>query len=115
LDIIEIDRICEAVERTKGFLENIFTEDEIAYFKTKNMRYETIAGNFSGKEAFVKAIGTGFIDINPLDIEILRDGKGKPYINVLRKEIKEKLTNSKIFITITHSKNYALANVIIEE
>ncbi|HAN10286.1 MAG TPA: holo-[acyl-carrier-protein] synthase [Clostridiales bacterium] len=115
IDIIEIERIQEAVEKTKGFLEKTYTEGEIEYFKSKRMKYETIAGNFAGKEAFVKAFGTGFIGIDTTDVEILRDEKGGPYINVLKEEIRESLKNARIFISISHSQNYAIANVVIEE
>ncbi|HCC08203.1 MAG TPA: holo-[acyl-carrier-protein] synthase [Clostridiales bacterium] len=115
IDIIEINRVQEAVEKTKGFLEKTYTKDEIEYFKSRKMKYETVAGNFAGKEAFVKAMGTGFIGVEPKDIEILRDVSGQPYINVLKEEIKELLKDARIFITISHSQNYAVANVVIEE
>lgn len=115
IDIVEIDRVLEAVVKTKGFLEKTFTAGEVEYFKSRNMKYETIAGNFAGKEAFVKAMGTGFIGIEPKDIEILRNENGKPYINISKDEVNKLLGTAKIFITISHSKTYAVANVIIEE
>ncbi|MGL5506687.1 MAG: holo-ACP synthase, partial [Paraclostridium sp.] len=56
IDIVEIDRIQEAVNKNKRFLEKLFTEKEIKYFESKNFRIETIAGNFAAKEAISKAI-----------------------------------------------------------
>ena len=56
-DIIEIDRIKAAIERTPSFLNKAFTEKEIELFKAKGMSVETIAGNFAAKEALSKALG----------------------------------------------------------
>ena len=58
-DIIEINRIRKAVDKTNGFVEKVFTNKEIEMFKEKNMRYEVIAGNFAAKEAISKSFGTG--------------------------------------------------------
>ncbi|MGL4874695.1 MAG: holo-ACP synthase [Clostridium sp.] len=115
-DIIEIGRIEKAIKRTKGFLVKVFTEDEVKYFKSKNMKMETIAGNFAGKEAFSKALGTGFRGIGLEDIEILRDHLGKPYIRV-NKDILKKfdLEKSNFHITISHNKTSAIATVLIEK
>ena len=81
-DIIEIQRIQRTVERTPKFLEKIFTEREIELFKSKAMKYETIAGNFAVKEAISKAIGRGFRGFSFNDLEILRDEFGRPIANV---------------------------------
>ncbi len=114
IDITEIDRIALAIKNTERFLDSMFTKEEIEYFESRNMKPECIAGNFAGKEAFVKALGTGFVGISPKDIEILRDAAGKPYINIVKENANRKLSNSKVFISISHSQNYAVANVIIE-
>lgn len=115
-DIIEINRIQKAIERTESFLVKVFTEEELEYFKSKNMKMETVAGNFAAKEALSKALGTGFRGIGLRDIEILRNPLGKPYIKV-REEILEKfkLEKAKFHVTISHNKTSAIAMVIIEE
>ena len=59
VDIVEIDRIKEALTKNERFLNKLFTKNEIEYFKSKNFKVETIAGNFAAKEAISKAIGTG--------------------------------------------------------
>ena len=59
-DIIEIDRIENAINNNKRFLEKVFTIKEIEMFKKRNMRSEIVAGNFAAKEAISKALGTGF-------------------------------------------------------
>lgn len=115
-DIIEIDRIREVIERTPSFLSKAFTENEIELFKTKGMRVETIAGNFAAKEALSKALGTGFRGYKLKDFEILRDELGKPIVN-LSKEARDKTSDRilNINISISHSKDNAIAFVIIEE
>ena len=113
-DIIEIDRINKAVNNTEGFLKKVFTEKEIEFFLERNMRAETIAGSFSAKEAFSKALGTGIRGFSFKDIEVFRDELGKPYINVSEK-IKSKInTEFKILVSISHNKENAISFVIIE-
>ena len=72
-DIIEIERIEIAVKRTKGFINKLFTENEINIFESRGFKSEVIAGNFAAKEAVSKALGTGFRGFGVKDIEILRD------------------------------------------
>lgn len=114
-DIIEIERIAIAMNRTTSFLLKIFTESEVEYFKSRNMKTETIAGNFASKEAISKALGTGVRGFSLKEIEILRDDLGKPIVN-LSKNIKEKfnLKEANIHVTISHNKTSAIAFAIIE-
>ena len=114
-DIIEIQRIQRTVERTPKFLEKIFTEREIELFKSKAMKYETIAGNFAVKEAISKAIGRGFRGFSFNDLEILRDEFGRPIANVSDK-VKEILGYKDVIfhISISHNKSYAIAFVTLE-
>lgn len=112
-DIIEISRIEKAAQNT-AFLTRYFSSSENAYFLKKNNHPQTIAGNFAAKEAFSKALGTGFAGIALKDIEVLRDKFGKPYIN-LSGRARELAENSRILVTISHSEKYAVAYVVIEE
>jgi holo-[acyl-carrier protein] synthase len=114
-DIIEIDRIKKAMERTPSFLKKAFTESEIEFFKSRAFKVETIAGNFAAKEAVSKAIGTGIRDFALSDIEILRDELGKPIVNIsdlVKKNIK--VDNFKLHLSIAHNKSTATAYVILE-
>ncbi|WP_455541973.1 holo-ACP synthase [Intestinibacter sp.] len=115
IDIIEIDRIEKVLERTPRFLERNFTEKEIEYFKQRNFKSESIAGNFAAKEAISKAIGTGIRGFKLIDIEILRDELGKPIVNIYNnlKEICISYSIRDIKVSISHSENYAVANSII--
>ncbi len=114
IDIIEIKRIVEAVNRNNKFLERIFTEREIHYFKEVNHNRSTIAGNFAAKEAAVKSIGTGIRGFKWKDIEVQRDSLGKPRIQLYNqaKEIAGERGIGEILITISHSRDYAVAQSI---
>ena len=80
VDIIEIYRIKELLDKNPRFLEKMFTSKEIEYFESKGFKAETIAGNFAAKEAISKSIGTGIRKFNLRDIEVLRDELGKPIV-----------------------------------
>ena len=115
-DIIEIERIKVAIERTPSFLSKAFTEKERELFKSKGMRVETIAGNFAAKEALSRALGTGFRGYSLQDFEILRDNLGKPIVNI-SKEARDKIGDRKlnINVSISHNKSNAIAFAIVEE
>ena len=114
-DIIEIERIKKAIERTPKFLEKTFTEKEIELFKSKAMKAESIAGNFAAKEAISKAIGRGFRGFAFNDLEVLRDELGKPIVNISDK-LKEFLEYEEVIfhISISHNKTCAIAFVTME-
>lgn len=113
VDLIEIERVSKACEN-KEFLKRCFTEDEIKLIDNNWVR---AAGNFAVKEAVVKMFGTGFVQISPKDIEVLRDKSGKPYVNLYgkAKEIASNQQISVIHVTITNTKDYANAFVIGEK
>ena len=115
IDIVEIERIENILKNKKRFLNKIFTDEEIKYFESKNFRSETIAGNFSAKEAISKAFGTGIKNFNFDDIEVLRDKNGKPIVktyNNLRQMCID-YNVLEIQVSISHSENYAVANAMV--
>ena len=114
-DIIEIERIEKAISK-EGFKDKIYTQRELENIKKRGNRAETYAGVFSAKEAISKAIGTGVREFSLIDLEILNDDLGKPYVVVsekLDKIIKSKKEDYQIEISISHSKKYAIAIAII--
>ena len=116
-DIIEVDRIRKVMERDIGFRDKIFTPHEIEYCESKRHKYQHYAGRFSAKEAFLKAIGTGWrYGIRFGDIEVTHDELGKPEINVYgkAKEWVESESVSNIHVSLSHLKEMATAVVIIE-
>lgn len=115
-DIIEIERIERAVERTESFINKVFTDNEIKMFKERNFKSEVIAGNFAAKEAVSKAVGTGFRSFGVKDIEILRDDLGKPIVNLSDKVYEVLNTRDiSIYISISHNKTDAIAYAVVEE
>lgn len=114
VDIVEIDRIKDAINKNDRFLYKLFTEKEIDYFKSKNFRVETIAGNFAAKEAISKAIGTGIRKFKFSDIEVLRNDLGKPTVKTYNNlnQICIDFNVLEIKVSISHSEKYAVANAI---
>ncbi|OLS34237.1 holo-ACP synthase [Bacillus sp. MRMR6] len=109
IDIIELSRIQEIMTRQPKLVSRILTESEKRIFDTLNERrkVEFLAGRFAVKEAFSKAMGTGIgKELSFLDIEISSTSLGKPII--IRPQ-----TNA--HVSISHSRDYAVAQVIIEE
>lgn len=114
-DIIEIERIEKAISK-EGFKNKIYTQRELENIEKRGNRTETYAGIFSAKEAISKAIGTGVREFSLIDLEILNDDLGKPYVVVsekLDKILKNKKESYQIEISISHSKKYATAMAII--
>lgn len=107
VDAVEISRVQRSCEKGH-FQSHIFTEAEIAQFDKRKVR---AASDFAGKEAVVKVFGTGFSGCFPRDIEILRNEKGAPYVNLYRgaKEIAEELGITSIQISITNTADLAVA------
>lgn len=109
IDIIELDRIKTIIERQPKFIQRILTERERLIFEKLNAdrKVEFLAGRFAAKEAFAKANGTGIgNELAFLDIEIQPDSKGKPQII--------SPINKGVHLSISHSHNYAIAQVVIE-
>ena len=114
VDIIEIERVKKCIEETEGkFCERVYTKKEIEYCESKKtQKYQHYAARFAAKEAVFKAISSYLsnkYDINWTDIEILNDYTGKPYVNILKNDIKV----DDIDISISHCKEYAVASVIL--
>ena len=115
IDIIEIDRIKECIEPlNEKFKERVYTEKEIIYSESKNnQKYQHYAARFAAKEAVFKAISK-FLDdkfeISWKDIEITNDKTGRPKVKIYH-EISKKI--DKIDISMSHCKQYAVANVVI--
>jgi len=110
-DIIEIDRIGKAFEKN-SFSTKYFTNAEISLFEKNGI--QSIAGNFAAKESVSKALGTGFINFGLRDIEILRDKKGQPFVNLHNgaKLEADSQKIKKIKVSISHCQKYAVAFVI---
>jgi len=118
IDLVKIERIEKVIKKWgDNFTFRIFTLLEREYCeKKKSNKFQSYAGKFAAKEAFLKALGLGLRGVNWKDIEIKNDELGQPIIDISGKRKKIALAKgvSKYFITISHTKEYAIAQVIIE-
>ena len=118
-DIISTNRLKNSL-KNKRFLKRVFNEKEILKCKKLNKNINCLAKRFAAKEAFSKALGTGFrMNLNFKDIEVMNDKMGKPYY-VKNKKITKivqknfKIKNFKCFLSISDEKNYSTAFAIIQ-
>ena len=118
VDMEEIARLGEAIQRHgRAFLERVFTPAEIAYcerFRDSMGRY---AARFAAKEATMKALGTGWgKGVRWRDIEVTRQVGGRPTIVLhgAAREHAERMGARHVSLSITHTGNFALAEVILE-
>jgi holo-[acyl-carrier protein] synthase len=119
VDIAEVERVEAAIRRHgQAFHRRVFTAQEIAYCEQHRNKAERYAGRFAAKEATMKALGTGWRKgVRWLDIEVVRNSSGKPSILLSgrAKEIAGQLGVKHVCLSITHSGNAALAEVIFED
>ena len=118
LDIAEVDRMEAAIGRHGApFLERLFTPQEVAYCESHKNRFERYAARFAAKEAAMKALGTGWHGgVRWRDIEVTNEASGRPTLHLegVAAEFADRLGVKTISLSITHSGNLALAQVIFE-
>jgi|SRR5882724_4951805 len=118
VDICEVERVRAAIERFgQRFLKRVFTAAEREYCESKRNRIERYAARFAAKEAAMKAIGTGLRrGVTWQDFEVGREAGGRPTILFSGKgaEFAAKLGVKRAAISITHTKEQAMAQVILE-
>lgn len=117
-DIVENARIARMISgHGDKFLRRIFSETERKRFNQLNGDEKTVGASFAAKEAFVKALGTGFrYGIAFSDIEVVRDRRGKPFVKLSGKafEFARKMRANRIHLSISHEKSHSVAVVILE-
>ncbi len=119
IDIIEVYRIRETLARTPRFAERVFTEKEREYCDAKGAAaVQSYAARFAAKEAFLKALKTGWRGrITWQDMEILNDAQGVPNLSIYGEAriLLENLQANKIHLSISHTTDHAVAQVILEK
>jgi phosphopantetheine--protein transferase-like protein len=111
-DVIEICRV-EGLLGKKGFKDRFFTPVEMEYLSAK--RAESAAGYFCAKEAVVKALGTGFSGIRWRDVEIIKiNSVPNVILHGRALEIANDKGVKKIFLSISHCRDYAVATAVME-
>jgi holo-[acyl-carrier protein] synthase len=109
VDITEVKRLRSAIEKWgDSFLNRIFTKEELENAKTRGSLYQHLAGRFAAKEAVFKALGDK--KLNFKDVQIINSKDGKPLCRILGGK-----KNIEVHISISHVKNYAVANAIITQ
>ena len=115
-DVIEIARERKAIERD-AFLQRVFAKEEIAYCMSRGAQAAaSFAARFAAKEAVLKALGTGLRGGELQEIVITNDALGKPSVQLLgyHAELAAQLGVNNIAISMSHSRETAMAYVIME-
>ena len=110
IDIEELASIQNAVEKREGFARRVLTDKEMERFSSLKGRrqVEYLAGRWSAKEAFSKAMGTGIGKLSFQDLEILNNERGTPYFS-------KSPFSGKVWLSISHTDQIVTASVILEE
>ncbi|HEY3375556.1 MAG TPA: holo-ACP synthase [Candidatus Aquicultor sp.] len=114
IDIVEVNRIEQAINRRKKFIERVFTEIERDYCLSKHRPHLHFAARFAAKEAAVKALGTGLRGMKWTDFEVCRDKWGRPYLKLSGNAaaIAHEKGVCDIFISLSFSRESAIAQAI---
>lgn len=119
IDIIEVYRIRETIARTPRFAARVYTSDERAYCDAKGASAaQSYAARFAAKEAFLKALQTGWRGkITWHDIEIISGDGGVPSLKITGEaaNILEKTGANRIHLSLSHTTEHAVAQVILEK
>ena len=119
IDIVEVPRMAAALERFgERFTRRIFTAAEICYCDSKVNRAERYAARFAAKEAGLKAIGTGWRSgISWRELEVCREPGGRPTLVFTGRagEIATALGAKRAFLSLSHTSEHAIAQVILED
>jgi len=114
VDIVEIDRMEGALAREPRMKERVFTPAEREYCEGKNRAQVHYALRFAAKEAAAKALGTGIRGLRWRDIEVCRDGKGKPSLELhgAAATLAAELGISAVYLSLSYTRKNAIASVI---
>ena len=116
-DIIEVQRVAEKLLRTGGLKDKLFTPAEIAYCESKHSPAQHFAARFAAKEAFLKAMGTGWSGGHKFsEIEVINNPQGKPelFVHGKVKEFCQAHGIGLMEVSLTHIKDVASAVVVLE-
>lgn len=116
-DIIEIERIARAIKR-ESFIQRVFTAKEAAYCQSRGQQVAaSFAARFAAKEAVLKALGTGLREGSLQEIAVANDALGKPLVQLSGHfaALAKQLGVKNIQISLSHSRDFAVAYVIMED
>ena len=116
-DIIEIERIARAI-KSESFIRRVFTAEEAAYCQSRGQQAAaSFAARFAAKEAVLKALGTGLREGSLQEIAVANDALGKPLVQLSGHfaALSRQLGVKNIQISLSHSRDFAVAYVIMED
>jgi len=116
-DIVEIRRISQALQGSQSMAKRVFTKSEIDYCEQRRNSFHHYAGRFAAKEATMKALGTGWQGgIRWTDVEVIAEKTGRPEVKLHGKALQlfKECGAVRILLSITHSREYAVAVVALE-
>ncbi len=116
VDLVNIERIDNAVKSHPSFLERVFTEQERAYCSKQKFPAQHYAGRFAAKEAVLKAIGTGWsAGVKWTEMEVLHGEGGGPIVNITGrvKDLMDLKGVKQILVSYSHDEGYAVAQVVL--
>jgi holo-[acyl-carrier protein] synthase len=115
VDVVDVDRMKFALERTPRIRQRLFTEAEIAYCEKFRFAERHYAGRWAAKEAVTKALGCGLIQWN--GVEVIRQRRRAPSVRIFGKiEQFARMVGVRqedLFISITHSELSAVAVCVV--
>jgi holo-[acyl-carrier protein] synthase len=118
-DLIEISRVQASMDRFgERFLKRVFTAGEVAYCMRKKQAAESFAARFAAKEAGAKALGTGISrGVSWKEIEVSREMGQRPMLRFSGRalELAEELGVRRVQLSLTHSRDVAMAMVVVED
>ncbi len=119
IDIVEVYRIRQTIARTPRFLERVYTPEERAFCEGKGVAAaQSYAGRFAAKEAFLKALQTGWRGrITWQDIEVVSLESGAPTLNVTGEAavILNEMQADRVHLSMAHTSQNAIAQVLLEK
>jgi holo-[acyl-carrier protein] synthase len=119
VDIVEVGRMRRAVQRYGDrFIRRVFTESEAAYCRRCVHPEQRFATRFAAKEAALKALGVGWAQgLQFLDVEVSNDELGAPSVAFTGKalDLSRGLGVARIHVSLTHHRDFAIAQVVLED
>ena len=118
VDIVEVDRMRSAIARYGDhFMRRVFTADEAAYCRLCAHPEQRFATRFAAKEAALKALGVGWTQgVQFTEVEVTNNALGAPFVTFRGRalELSEGLGVARIHVSLTHHKDFAIAQVLLE-
>jgi holo-[acyl-carrier protein] synthase len=119
IDLVEVPRIARSIERFgERFLHRVFTDEEIAYCRSKANFAESFAARFAAKEAGAKALGTGIqhgVTWKELEVQRLPGQRPTLHLTGRARAIAGQLRVARVSLSLTHTDSLAMATVHLED